>query len=83
MDADFQITQKRGKQIVSQQIVGDIAAADAIENWSNRFTDKARTKYGMKITLEYVRALVLNERGTFNQPHTGEMREQFLIERIA
>lgn len=79
----FTIEQKIGTNIISSQKVNDVEAADAIEDWSTRFTDKARTKYGMKITLEYVRALVLEEMGKFVQPITGPRREEFRIVRVA
>lgn len=79
----FQITQRRGKQTISTQTVDDETAAHAIENWSSRFTDKPRTNYGMKLTLRYVRDLVMNETGKFDQPLSGAMREQFIIQRVA
>jgi hypothetical protein len=74
----FRITEKRDRTEVSTAMVGDIAAADAIENWSSRFTDRPRTKYGMKITTQYVRDLTVGEVGRFPQPN-----EQFIIERVA
>jgi hypothetical protein len=74
----FRITEKRERNAISTTTLGDIAAADAIENWSSRFTDRPRTKYGMKITTQYVRDLVMGEVGIFKQPN-----EQFIIERMA
>lgn len=74
----FKITQKRDRDVVTQIEATDCDAAEMIENWQSRFTDKPRTRYGMKITLEYVRALVKGEVGRFNQPG-----HQFEIVRIA
>ncbi len=79
----FVIETKIGPDRTSFDRVDDFAAADAIEDWSSRFTDKARTKYGMKLTLEYVRGLIVNEVGKFVQPITGPKREEFLIRRVA
>ena len=78
----FKVTQKNGRDVVSQETIEDKASADAIENWSSRFTDKPRTKYGMKITLEYVRGLSMGEVGRFKQPQNGPTSQEFIIERV-
>jgi hypothetical protein len=74
----FKIVTMINRKADSVQTLGDIAAADAIENWSSRFTDRPRTKYGMKITTQYVRGLTVGEVGNFKQPN-----ESFIIERMA
>jgi hypothetical protein len=79
----FRIVQTKGKQEVSAREVDVTEAANAIENWSSRFTDKPRTRYGMKITTRYVADLIVGEVGKFTQPLAGAAREQFLIERVA
>ena len=79
----YEITQKIGTETIITQQVNDYTAADSIEDWSSRFTSKPRTKYGLKLTRDYVRALQLAERGVFRQPYVGKLREEFSIKRVA
>lgn len=75
-------TKLNGETTLSEEM-GDVAAMNAIENWQSRFTDKPRTRYGRRITLEYVRGLDAGERGQFVQPLLGKSKEIFNIVRVA
>jgi hypothetical protein len=79
----YEITQKIGTEIVKNETVNMVVAADAIENWSTKFSSKKRTQYGLRITRDYVKALTMEERGVFRQPYVGKLREEFAIKRVA